>query len=268
MRSKKAFTLVELLVVIAVIALLLSILIPALRLAREQAMRASCSNNIHQHLVGSIIYADEHDGRLPVLQGGNWIWDMTVVAANTHLKNLGIDVAKYGDNFRDIPVQPVFYCPGNPMQRKYMREAWEFGYYDANPFHVIGYVFLWWGPWSPQGIWYDQNNEPAKEFLRRIDIKQPSKAELVLDTTMSDRRSGVWSLDDYPNGNFAQVTCGGMPGLGNPDCSNHVLTERKAAGGNIGFADGHVDWRPFTDMIDRFPYNNHDNDNACPVFWW
>jgi prepilin-type N-terminal cleavage/methylation domain-containing protein/prepilin-type processing-associated H-X9-DG protein len=268
MRGKKAFTLVELLVVIAVIALLLSILIPALRLARDQALRASCASNIHQHLVALMIYADESGGRLPVLTGGNWIWDLTVDTANLHLKNLGIDVAKYGDDPLDIPTQPIFYCPANPMQRKYMTEAWRFGYYENPPrpkFHVIGYVFLWWGPWSPGGIWYDEDNEPAKEFLRRLDIKQPSKAELVLDTTMSDK-SG-WPPDDYPDGNFAQVLCGGMPGLGNPDCSNHVLNERKAAGGNIGFADGHIEWRPFNKMADRFPRTSHDR-RACPIFWW
>lgn len=274
MKSKKAFTLVELLVVIAVIALLLSILIPALRLARDQAMRAACSSSIHQHLIAMTIFADEHEGRLPVQQGGWWLWDVSYYLSVEHLKNLGIDVSKYGlQPDEDVPTQDIFYCPANPMHRRYKDEAWHYllnydpakGYWVINNksgmYRVTGYLFLWWGPWSSQGIEYGED-EPAKEFLRRIDVKQPSKAELVLDVTMSDARPNVWPTADYPDGNFAQIMCGGMPGEGNPDSSSHVLTERKPAGGNIGFADGHVEWRPFNKMKRRF------NPNSCPIFWW
>lgn len=268
MKSKKAFTLVELLVVIAVIALLLSILIPALRLARDQAMRAACSNNIHQHLIALTIFADEHEGRLPRQQGGYWIWDVSYSTANVQLKNLGIDVTKYDlGPGEDVPVQPVFYCPANPMHRRYMDAAWS---YAINPdahtgYRVTGFLFLWWGPWSRNpgepGAIETYEGEPEKYFLRRIDIKQPSKAELVLDVTMSDMSN--WSESEYPDGNFAQIMCGGMPAAyGNPDSSSHVLTERKAAGGNIGFADGHVEWRPFNEMKVRF------NPFGCPIFWW
>lgn len=258
MKSKKAFTLIELLVVIAVIALLLSILIPALRMAKEQALRVKCGHNIHQQLIGLTIYADEHNGRLPVEDQGFWIWDVSRRTANIQLRNMGIDVSKYEG---DVPVQPVFYCPANPMHRKYMDVAWNY----SGAYRVTGYIFLWWGPWSGDpgeaGEILIYEGEPQKIFLRRIDVKQPSKAELVLDVTMSDTQ--YWDQDDYPYGNFAQIMCGGMPDLyGNPDSSSHVLTERKAAGGNIGFADGHIDWRPFIEMrIRHRPY-------ACPWFWW
>ncbi len=258
MKGKKAFTLVELLVVIAVIALLLSILIPALRSARDQAMRASCSNNIYQQLIGLTIFADEHNGRLQEQEGGFWLWDVSRQNVNIQLKNMGIDVSKYEGS---IPVQPIFYCPANPMQRKYMEEAWNYSGY-----RVCGYVFLWWGPWSGDpgeaGEILTYEGEPEKIYLRRIDVKQPSKAELVLDVTLSDKRQGEWPIADYPDGNFATVTCGGMPGLGNPDSTSHLVNERKAAGGNIGFADGHVEWRPFSKMKERFVLG------ACPVFWW
>ena len=54
MRKGKAFTLVELLVVIAVIALLMALLIPVLRSARERAHRVVCMSNLRQlTLVGS-----------------------------------------------------------------------------------------------------------------------------------------------------------------------------------------------------------------------
>jgi prepilin-type N-terminal cleavage/methylation domain-containing protein/prepilin-type processing-associated H-X9-DG protein len=56
------FTLIELLVVIAVIALLLAILIPALRKAQEMARRAVCQGNLRQIALAWNIYLDDNEG--------------------------------------------------------------------------------------------------------------------------------------------------------------------------------------------------------------
>src|SRR5258708_6534936 len=61
-----AFTLMELLVVIALIAVLISILLPAISYAKFQARVATCSNNYRQWAVGVALYATEDGkGRLP-----------------------------------------------------------------------------------------------------------------------------------------------------------------------------------------------------------
>lgn len=60
--KKKAFTLVELLVVISVIALLMAILMPVLVAAGSQARSTACRSNLHQLVLANIGYATENDG--------------------------------------------------------------------------------------------------------------------------------------------------------------------------------------------------------------
>jgi prepilin-type N-terminal cleavage/methylation domain-containing protein len=63
--SRKAFTLVELLVVISIIALLMAILMPALSKAREQAKKVYCQSNIRQQILACQMYQGDNDDVFP-----------------------------------------------------------------------------------------------------------------------------------------------------------------------------------------------------------
>lgn len=84
----RGFTLVELLTVVAIVALLMAILLPSLKGARDQARAVLCLSNLRQMTVAAGVYIELNDGRYPVAYwndsstSGVWInmnWDYEVV---------------------------------------------------------------------------------------------------------------------------------------------------------------------------------------------
>jgi prepilin-type N-terminal cleavage/methylation domain-containing protein len=65
LRRNRGFTLIEVLVVVAIIALLISILLPSLARAREQARTAQCLSQLQQLGRGLIMYTNDNRGSLP-----------------------------------------------------------------------------------------------------------------------------------------------------------------------------------------------------------
>lgn len=63
--NKRAFTLVELLVVISIIALLLAILMPSLQKVREQTKKITCLSGLRQLGLGCYLYAMDNNDKLP-----------------------------------------------------------------------------------------------------------------------------------------------------------------------------------------------------------
>ncbi|MBI9016176.1 MAG: type II secretion system protein [Phycisphaerae bacterium] len=90
----KAFTLIELLVVISIIALLVSILMPALSKARKSARATVCLSNVKQWATVYQLYAADYDYKLPAYKGG------------THETTFMYDLKKYYSNIDELK-----FCP-------------------------------------------------------------------------------------------------------------------------------------------------------------
>ena len=70
--SNMNFTLIELSVVIAIIAILAGMLLPALNNAREKGRTSNCTNNMKQIMISSILYAEDHNEMMPPSNMFSW----------------------------------------------------------------------------------------------------------------------------------------------------------------------------------------------------
>lgn len=142
-KRRSAFTLVELLVVIGIIALLISILLPALTSARRAANTVACAANLRSLVQGFQLYAAQNKGYFPgtVTSGRplfnatygsntaefpndnsylpdicqNWDWASPVARMMSIKFNGGATLADRAERFDTIRYHPAFQCPSNAV---------------------------------------------------------------------------------------------------------------------------------------------------------
>jgi prepilin-type N-terminal cleavage/methylation domain-containing protein/prepilin-type processing-associated H-X9-DG protein len=122
-RHRRAFTLVELLVVIGIIAILIAILLPTLNRARENANKLKCLSNLRQVGMTFMLYANANKGRLPketasIGQGprpGDWIY-WQEIGVNPAPRNFDESVVL---RYMGTPINPeVMRCPSDDVNNR------------------------------------------------------------------------------------------------------------------------------------------------------
>lgn len=114
---RRAFSLIELLVVVSIIALLIAILLPALGKARNSARDAACLSNQRQNAIGLFSYSVDHDNQLPrsnaqvnTSQGVFQVWVNGYPVDAKDERYVGHGLLMYR---RTLQEARSFYCPRN-----------------------------------------------------------------------------------------------------------------------------------------------------------
>jgi len=113
MRKARAFTLVELLVVVSILAVLMAILLPAVRNARAWAEVSACAANQRTIAQAMVLYGNDYRNALPHTGiGSDWAYNQPTWRQNllAYLGPPSVDLTK-----ANTPDAMVFACPANPV---------------------------------------------------------------------------------------------------------------------------------------------------------
>lgn len=255
----KGFTLVELLVVISIIAVLMSIMMPALGKVRSQAKKTICLTNNRQWCAAVVTYTAENDGKFPIRcvrpTGNYWQgWPTEYYGAVGTPNDPYMDITTYFlKNY--IQDQKDFVCPG------VVRQAGD----DPRNYSWQEQIDKWQrvrGDYS-FFIGYDSSRLPGLAFgdeagrypphREKIDSYEPPKR-------ISNALSGMSVVGDgimYLESNSTWLYASPHPTYEfHPTVGNYELP-----GMCSGFADGHAQWVEGKDVVPFMSYNGG-------VFYW
>jgi len=245
MRKQRAFTLVELLVVIGIIAVLIGILLPALSRANRQAKATACLSNQKQLIMALLMYCQENKGYFPGGPGeyaskdanGNqqppiyrpYSARYNPDTWNPYACNDDPDfgptfLAKYVGKSKKIP-----FCPEEPFKRA------KGSFWDPNN-EENTYSSGYWYPLSlvykPIDIWNGAVNDQTLQQPQKItQVKYPTQKVVIIDRKTYHSKVLV-DTDKTPGGAL-----------------NNTKTDKRISV-CAGFADGHSEFRSVYEMYD------------------
>jgi prepilin-type processing-associated H-X9-DG protein/prepilin-type N-terminal cleavage/methylation domain-containing protein len=239
-RKRHAFTLVELLVVIGIIALLISILMPALSKAKAQAMRIACASNLRAQGQGLAIYIA--DTKYYPGHGGNSQGTIYAIWPTRIRKAL-----RGGHG--------IFWCPANEPGFQWQRRTATpsagtveegFGYFSGelllNVFTVpFSYGYNDWGyalnqattQYPQRGLGGDiptQGGWAGVPEVKAARVKRASEMIAIADNT----GDSIWDFNIDPRNNQ----------------QNEWPGKIHSNGANVLFCDGHVQWFLQKELVD------------------
>jgi len=226
-----AFTLIELLIVLAIIALLAGLLVPALSRAKSTTKSVACLNNLKQLHLGYLMYAHDQSDALPPNnsrdvdfaprnQRGSWI------IGNAKL-DVGPSNIQQGVVFPHVGAAGVYRCPADksvvkssigttrnfpiPRNRSYSLECTLFSSIDA------------------KGLYWNHDTVPENlSKLSELVRPSPSEAFAFLDEHEGSIDDGIISVD---------VPASALEW-------RELPADRHQQGCNLSFLDGHAEhWR-------------------------
>lgn len=222
---RTAFTLVELLVVIGIIALLIAMLLPTLNRARESARGAQCLSNLRQINTAFILFANDHKGFLPQIgSAGNT--EPYVIDGTSY----NVLIRWYGGMYGS----PQKFLPEAAMLAKY----WGTANVGGCPSFEVDDVFR--PQYGPVDYAYNAIFARHKDWAAGGSLRSGLGVKLSRIRN-STEKALVWDAARL-NGSLIDRTPWGYPTTGNvitnrTDPNFHARHNRR---GNVGYVDGSV----------------------------
>ncbi len=150
MFTARAFTLVELLVVISIMAIMLAIILPSLGAAKEQAWAIRCLSTQRQAMFTLMLYSNDHDGWImppadlasyPYGPGNNWPSWPRILTVTGYI-NSGLT------GYDDALAHPSSYLPPDKVMELTRCPAWDHLTWSSNTTYgmrtkIVGSSWLW-----------------------------------------------------------------------------------------------------------------------------
>ena len=208
--KRTRFTLIELLIVIAIIAILAGMLIPSLGKAKAVATKTQCLGNTKQVVSLFLLYADDNNGFAPTMY---WVGSGTLANANNYFMNglatiYNINKSNGANTARDQQYKnSVFRCPAEP------------------DFSYLG---------RPLKTSFGHNPDPFKSYngskITKIDqLRKPARVMMLGENWGNCQITLLWSGTKPPTDPGYWGTTGATAAAFRHD--NTI---------NIGYVDGHV----------------------------
>jgi prepilin-type N-terminal cleavage/methylation domain-containing protein/prepilin-type processing-associated H-X9-DG protein len=229
MSKRNAFTLVELLVVIGIIAVLIAVLLPTLHRAREAANRIQCGSNLRQIAMAFVMYANENSGSFPAFaSNGNtsrqrqWDW--------IHWQP--------GRQFEDGAIMPylgsanpqVFRCPSDDVEAHKIVQAG-----SSNDRYRFSYAM---------NRYMDTSGLGGSQVRRFTQVRNSSEKILLVEEDERTIDDGRWEpIVPGSNVNFLALRHDLRRELpDSPSVPSMAVLPNAERRGNAAFVDGHVEY--------------------------
>lgn len=214
---RPGFTIIDVLVTMAVIAILISLLSPSLSSVRESARQVVCRSNVLQIGIGISIFArDNRDHMIPPsinspIAGGADPWQTMSLRLMTPTPGEPEGWDGLGRLYQEdiLPTPKLFYCPSHRGEHPFVEQI---GLWSGRPGEIVGNfqyraAGLLTGP-TPQA--------PYGQFTTRYEVMRPGSA-LVAD--------GMRTQSDFNHGVGANVLRAGLSVDWFPDKSGSFLDQ-------------------------------------------